>query len=111
MSAASSTARSFGRLTAHRAQAPSQVANGLAPGRFPRSGDPPEALLGWIVELPLPEPARLLLAILWRWRATKGGLVNPSIATLYLPARMAETTIQLRELEPKEDDRSNAKPQ
>jgi len=28
----------------------------------------------------------------------------------YLPARMAETTIQLRELEPKEDDRSNAKP-
>jgi len=29
----------------------------------------------------------------------------------YLPARMAETTIQLRELEPKEDDRSNAKPQ
>jgi hypothetical protein len=28
----------------------------------------------------------------------------------YLPARMAETTIQLRELDPKEDDRSNAKP-
>jgi hypothetical protein len=28
----------------------------------------------------------------------------------YLPARMAETTIQLRELDPKEEDRSNAKP-
>jgi hypothetical protein len=29
----------------------------------------------------------------------------------YLPARMAETTIQLRELEPKEGDGSHAKPQ
>ena len=38
---------------------------------FPRAGGPPEALPGWIVELRLPEVARLLLAILWRWRATK----------------------------------------
>jgi hypothetical protein len=46
-----------------------------------RPSEPPQALPGWIVELSLPEPARLLLAILWRWR-TRKGLVNPSVATL-----------------------------
>jgi len=92
MTAASSTVADSKRRTPCRLQPLTGVAVGLSSAVSSRSGTP-EALPGWIVELPLPEAARLLLAILWRWRTTKR-FVNPSIATLSKMLGRTPRTVQ-----------------
>jgi hypothetical protein len=93
MTAASWTAVESKQRTARRVPAIAGVAAGLAPAGSSGSGATPEALPGWLVELPLPEAARLLLAILWRWRVTKR-FVNPSVTTLSKMLGRTPRTVQ-----------------
>jgi hypothetical protein len=67
MTPSSSPPQCFERIAALGLKVATRTAD-LSRSTLHSPGGAPHALPGWIVELPLPEAARLLLAILWRSR-------------------------------------------